>query len=462
MPRRFQWTLGTLVLGFFFSPVALGETPKPVSLSLEEVAHTLEERGGNGAWERLLTLSDEYGHRMNGSVALEKALDWAQELMRKDGLSNVRKEEVWVPHWERGAESAEILAPAHHKLTLLGLGGSIGTGDSPVEAEVIVFSSLDAIKLSSREQVEGKIVLINQPMPPYNPDTGETHYGATVGIRVHGPSAAARLGARATLIRSVTANSLATPHTGMTRYAEDAPKIPAAAVTIEDAERIARLAKKGPVTVRLSMGSKWHPDARSGNVIGEIPGTEKPEEIIVLGAHMDSWDVGDSSNDDGCGCVMAMEAARLLLRLPVRPKRTIRVVLFTDEEHRQSGGKAYYEAHHGETHRAAVEADMGCGAPRALSVDGSKVELRFLQDKIKLFSTFGITHIQRGGSGADIAPLVQKDGVLGIGIAPDASTYFDRHHSAADTVEKLSPEHLRENALTMALLAYLLAEHPAP
>ncbi len=410
--------------------------------------------GDTTAWERLAYMADTFGHRLSGSKALEDAIDWTLEVMREDGLEAVRREEVMVPHWVRGEERAKVIGG--RELRLLGLGGTVGTGRRPVRGEVLVVSSLAELGERGAE-AKGKIVVINQAMPPFDPEARDPHYGATVGIRVAGPSAAGRAGAKALLIRSVTATSLASPHTGTLVYEDDAPKIPAAALSIEDAEHLARLAGRGPVTVELSLGAKTLPDALSGNAIGEYRGRELPEEIVVIGGHIDSWDVGDGSSDDGSGCMMAIEAVRLLAKAGLRPKRTIRVVLFTNEENGLRGGKAYHAKHGSERHVAAIEADVGAGAPWGFSAAASDEEFARLESFSGLMRVVGASGLRRGGGGADISPLT-KDGVLSLGLLPDISHYFDLHHSAADTIDKIDPVNLEGNAAAMALMAYLLAD----
>jgi carboxypeptidase Q len=413
------------------------------------------------AWERLAYVADTFGHRLSGSAALEKTIDWSLEIMREDGLSNVRREKVMVPHWVRGKESARILGPTPRELPVLGLGMTVGTPKGGLEAEVVVVANLDEIDQRAAE-LKGKIVVINQAMPAYDHDHHDAHYGSTVQIRAHGASRAAEHGAKAVLIRSVTANSLRTLHTGMLSYEEGKPKIPAAAITPEDAEWFARMAARGQsVKVRLELGAKLLPDAESGNAIGEIVGRELPHEIVVIGGHIDSWDVGDGSTDDGSGCLMAMEAATMLLELGLIPRRTIRVVLFTNEENGLRGGKAYYDAHHHEPHVAGIEADSGSAAPWGFGIGKSEADLHALLPFAPLFEPLGAHHFVLGGGGADISPLTRA-GMLGIAVRPDTSHYFDLHHSPADTIDKIAPYHLERNAAAMALMAYILAERDLP
>ncbi|MEZ4383705.1 MAG: M20/M25/M40 family metallo-hydrolase [Nannocystaceae bacterium] len=428
--------------------VAIPEAWKEVTAKIAAAAE-----GNSTAWERLATMADTFGHRLSGSKALEDTIDWTLEVMRSDGLEAVRREKVMVPHWVRGAERARVIGG--RELNLLGLGGTVGTKGT-IRAEIVVVDELDAIA-SLGDAAKGKIVVINKAMPPFDAAEHNTFYGETVQIRGRGAIEAAKVGAKAVLIRSVTATSLATPHTGAMHYADDVPKIPAAALSIEDTEHLARLAAKGPVKVELLLSGKTLPDAESGNAIGELRGRERPEEIVVIGGHIDSWDVGDGSSDDGAGCVMAMEAVRLLKAAGLRPRRTIRVVLFTNEENGLRGGKAYHAAHGGEAHAGAIEADVGAGAPWGFSVTATDAEFAELEAYGGLFRVLGADGLKRGGGGADISPLT-RDGVLSVGLHPDISHYFDLHHSPADTVDKIDPAHLEGNAAAMALMAYILAE----
>ncbi len=412
--------------------------------------------GDTTAWTRLATMVDTFGHRLSGSKSLEGAIDWSLEVMRSDGLHDVHREEVMVPHWQRGEERARVIGG--RELQLLGLGGTVGTGRRALRAPVMVVASLDDLEERAAE-AKGKIVVINQAMPAYSEAARDPHYGSTVGIRVRGPSAAARLGAKALLIRSVTAHSLRSPHTGSLRYEEGVRKIPAAALSVEDAEHLARLVERGPVSVELFLGAKTLPDALSGNAIGDYRGSELPDEIVVIGGHIDSWDVGDGSSDDGSGCLMAIEAVRLLAKAGLRPRRTIRVVLFTNEENGLRGGIAYHAAHGSEKHVAAIEADVGAGAPWGFSATASDEEFAVLESYGSLLRVLGASGLRRGGGGADISPLT-KDGVLSLGLFPDISHYFDLHHSDADTIDKIDPAHLEGNAAAIALMAYILADRP--
>ncbi len=420
---------------------------------------------GNDAYRKLEELCLKIGHRLSGSPQLEKAIDWAIDSLKKDGHENVRREKVMVPHWVRGAESATMLEPRVEPLTILGLGGSIGTPAEGITAPVVFVTNEEELdKLGDR--VKGKIVLFNNAMPAYDPEKG-SGYGTAVRFRGKGASLAAKQGAVATLVRSVTARSLRSPHTGAMRYEDGVQKIPAAAVTIEDAETIARLTAQGiQVVVNLKMEAKTLDDAPSANVIAELRGREMPEEIVLIGGHIDSWDAGHGAHDDGAGCVMAMEAISVLRKLNMIPRRTIRVVLFTNEENGLAGGKAYAKDHEAElpNHVAAIESDSGGFKPTGYSIECADENRRDhavaqMQTIVSLVSSIGPMKARAGHSGADISPM--KDaGVLLMGHNVEGATYFDYHHTHADTIDKVDPRELSENVAVMAAVAYILADMP--
>ena len=416
-------------------------------------------RGKRRAWDRLAHIADAFGHRLSGSPSLEHTIDWIVQEMQADGLHDPRREKVMVPKWVRGKESFTIVSPVRRSIPMLGLGMSVGTRGM-LRAEIAVVAHVDEIAKRGKE-LAGKVVLVNQAMPPYDHERRSSGYGQAVSARTHGASEAAKVGAKAVLVRSVTAKSLSTPHTGALSYTDGVAKIPAAAITVEGAEYIARQVARGEkVRVELQMGARLHGDVPSANVVAELRGREKPDEVVVIGGHLDSWDVGDGSTDDGAGCLMAWEAAVMLKELGLVPRRTIRVVLFTNEENGLRGAKAYFEAHGKEPHAAAIEADSGAGAPQGIDV-ASKDDATVapIAAWAPLFRDLGAGDIASGWGGADIAPLMEA-GVLGLSMRPDGSGSFDLHHSPADTIEKIDPDHLQRNAGAMALIAYLLAERP--
>jgi len=410
----------------------------------------------HGAYEDLAWLCDRIGHRLSGSPQLDQAIDWAQTRLKAAGLVNVHAEPVLVPHWVRGHESADLLLPTPHHLHILGLGGSVGTPEGGLTADVVVVGSFDELnKLGAA--VKGKIVLFDVPYQGY---------GHTVAYRHDGAAKAAKCGAVAALVRSVGPVSLDTPHTGAMDYDPAVPMIPTAAVTIEASTQMRRMQQRGErIQMHLEMAAKTLPDAPSANVVAEIRGTEKPEEVIILSGHLDSWDVGQGAQDDGAGSVIAMEAARLIQSQGLKPRRTIRVVLWTNEENGLRGGLAYRDAHRAEFKNiiAAIESDSGSEKVHSFDLDLRKATpeakakaLEALKQVGAAVAPFQVT-FQLGGSGADVSPMV-REGVTGIGMEHAGTHYFDIHHTHADTFDKVDREDLAHNAAALATFAYALAQ----
>jgi carboxypeptidase Q len=378
--------------------------------------------------------------------------------MKKDGLENVSTPSVDVPHWVRGHESASLESPITRQLTMLGLGGSIGTPAGGITAEIVPVSSFDELEKKGRAAVEGKIVLYNEP---------NLGYMRTVVYRSNGASRAAKLGALAALVRSVdTATTLQTAHTGGMRYAEDAPKIPTAAVSVEDALLMQRLYDSGDkVRVHLEMQAQTLPNAKSANVMGEIRGREKPDEIVVMGGHIDSWDVGQGAQDDGSGIIAALEAAHLIHELGLKPRRTLRVVFWTNEENGTAGGKAYRESlgDNIRKHVAAIEMDGGAEKPvgfgLGMSSGNADAALEQMQQIGKLLEGIGAGQMTKGGGGADIGPIM-RDGVPGFGLFTVGTHYSDWHHTTSDTFDKVDPQDFRLCVAAMAVTSYILADMP--
>ena len=417
---------------------------------------SLSDQGG---MEKLTYLCDRIGNRLSGSAALEKAVAWAAAQMRADGLSNVVTPRVKVPHWVRGAESASLLEPVNKPLTILGLGGSIATPKRGITAEVVPVSSFEDLDKKGRAAIEGKIVLFNVPYEGYN---------RTVVYRTAGPSRAARLGAVAALVRSVTPISLQSPHTGALEYSDGFPKIPAAAVTIEDALLIQRLTDAGnPVVAHLEMEAHMLPDADSANVIGEIPGRDRPDEVVVIGGHLDSWDVGAGAQDDGSGCITALEAAHIIHALGLRPRRTLRVVFWTNEENGGAGGEAY-RAWAGDTvknHVAAIEMDGGAEKPTGFRPELERDYADHLGRVREIGTLAGSPGCRARFSRAVAAPISARSwwtAFRGLGLRTVGTHYFDWHHTRADTPDKVKIEDFRANIAAMAVMAYVLADMPAP
>ncbi len=417
----------------------------------------------SAAWNRIAELTDTFGSRIAGSAALERAIDWTLARMRADGLENVRGEPAMVNHWVRGAESAELITPRRKPLTMLGLGLSVGTPPGGITASVVVVTSFEDLARRG-EAVKGKIVLFDVPF---------THYEATRVYRSTGANAAAKQGAVAMLLRSVASFSINSPHTGTLSYdstltrgrgassgASSGRRIPAAAITVEDAQLLHRMQDRGePITVRLVMSARTLPMAPSRNVVAELRGREKPDEVVVIGGHIDSWDVGQGAMDDAGGVVAAWEALRLMKSLGLRPRRTVRVVGWTDEESSGRGGLAYRTAHEADMprHVFALESDNGVFRPYGIAVVATDSAVAMLKRLAPLLAKIGADSVSRGDSEADVEPLMDA-GVPVAGLHVDDTRYFWYHHTNADTPDKLDPRDVARCVATMAVWAYVMAE----
>src|SRR5215207_6563142 len=405
----------------------------------------------SAAWNRIAELTDTFGPRVSGSAALERAIDWTLARMRADGLENVRGERAMVRNWVRGAESAELITPRRKSLAMLGLGGSVGTPAGGITAPVLVVSSFEDLAARGAE-AKGKIVLFDAPF---------TEYEATRSYRYGAASAAAKQGAVAALVRSVASFSINSPHTGSMRYDSTvATRIPAAAIAVEDAMLLHRMQDRGQsLTVRLVMGARDLPPAASRNVVAELRGREKPDEVVVIGGHIDSWDVGQGAMDDAGGVVAAWEAVRLMKALGLRPRRTVRVVGWTNEENGFDGAKAYRATHAAEIdkHVFALESDNGAFRPRGIAAVGTDSALAMLKRIAPLLKRIGADSVIRGGGEADIGPLLAAS-VPGAGLHVDTSRYFWYHHTNGDTPDKLDPRDVARCVAVFAVYAYVLAE----
>jgi hypothetical protein len=437
----------------------------------------------------LTYLCDHIGKRVSGSPQLNTAVEWGAELMRKAGLENVKVQPVMVPRWVRGNESGVIMTTGDSKtgkgavnkpLHMLGLGMSVGTPKAGITAEVLFVPTFAALDALSPEQVKGKIVVFNP---------GWHGYGVNSQYRTAGPSRAAAKGAVAVLVRSATGLAMQTPHTGTLRYDETMPKVPAAAISVEDALLIERLAKEGPVQVHLQMDAHMEPDVKAGNVMGEIVGSEHPEQVVVLGGHIDSWDVGQGAQDDGSGIMATLEAVSLLHKLGLKPKRTIRVVFWVNEENGGAGGKAYREMIGDKIgdQVAAIEMDSGAEKPLGMGYGGfggprrpappapgaaaapatppppmvlsedEKQSFAWMQDIAALLKPIGADTVSPGGGGSDIAPIT-ADGVPSLSPRTVGVHYFDWHHTEADTLDKVDKDDFKRNTAMLSVVAYVLAD----
>ena len=407
------------------------------------------------AWDRLAELCDTFGGRLTGSRNFDLATEWAAETMRRDGLDAVRLEKTMAPRWVRGLESLDIVEPVASPLVLLGLGGSVATPPAGITAPLLIVRSFDELAARGNE-ARGRIVLFDVP---YN------GYSATVVYRTTGASVAARHGALAVLVRSVGPIGLRTPHTGAMTYAEGTDKIPAAAIPVEDAQRLARLVGRDvPVTVRLTMQARTEADVPSANVVGEIRGRERPEEVVLIGGHFDSWDAAGGASDDGAGCVVTWEAARLIRSLGLQPRRTIRVVLFTNEENGLRGALAYRDTHAADAsrHVLALEADTGVFDPIRLGFTGNERARQQMSEVVDLLAPLGLPPLVPGGGGADIGPIAQAGQVPTMALQGDTTRYFQIHHTPADTVERIDPREMARASTAIAVVTWVAADMAEP
>jgi len=446
-----------------FSPQTLSELKQLQKAALES----------DYAYRQVAHLANNIGQRLSGSAQAGKAVEYVAAELKAIGCE-VHLEKVMVPHWVRGEETAALVqfpgqaSNTTQKIVLCALGGSVATPKEGIEAEVLVVKNFDELKSIPREKVAGKIVLFNYPFDKQMAAQGRGFqaYGEAVVYRSQGPIAAAKQGAVACLIRSVGAADYRLPHTGVTNYAKDTTKIPAGAVTAEDADLIANLVPQGVVKMKLILTPQTLPDVESANVIGDIKGSEHPEQVVIVSGHLDSWDLGTGAIDDGAGVAVSMEAANLIQKLRLKPKRTIRVIAWMNEENGEEGSKQYAKDHAKEipNHFAAMETDAGAGHPIGVNIK-AKPEVKKMfgpVSEILQESGAGILELVEH-CGADIEPL-EKAGVPAFSPIQDSRLYFNYHHTAADTLDKIVPKELAENSAVVAVVAYAMAnmERPLP
>lgn len=420
------------------------------------------------AYRQVAHLSENIGPRPSGSPQAKAAVEYVAGELRQLGL-DVHLEEVKVPHWVRGTETAQLVEYAGQapdttqKIVLTALGGSTATPAEGITTDVVVVNNFDELKALGRDKVAGKIVLFNEPFDKQKSAAGLAFmaYGEAVRYRGAGPKVAADLGAVAALVRSVGDSDFRLTHTGWSIPAG----IPAGAVTAEDAELIAHLSAQGKVRMHLTLTPQKLPDVTSFNVIADLKGSEHPEQVVVVSGHLDSWDLGTGAIDDGAGVAVAMEAAEILEKLHLRPKRTLRVIAWMDEESGGAGSQAYTKDHTSEfpNHVAAIESDAGAAHPLGFEIRMSARAAELLQPIAGALQSFGATALQTSPypPGADIAAM-SETGVPALGIMQDGRTYFHYHHSPADTLDKIVPSELRENAAAMAVMGYALASMKDP
>jgi carboxypeptidase Q len=460
-----------LLLFFVLNSSAQQPSPTPVLYSdktLEQLKQIQTAAlQSDYAYKQTAYLSNNIGARLTGSKQAERAIEYVADEMRKLGLT-VRLQKLTVPHWVRGEEHGEIVEfegmakGTTQKIVLTALGGSIATPNEGLIGEIVVVSNFEELEKLGRKNVEGKIVLFNYKFDREMQASGfgSQAYGQAAAYRGGGAIAAARLGAIAVLVRSAGGSQNRLAHTGAMRYADGVTKIPAAAISFEDAETIAYLTKMGTVKVKLLMTPQTLPDTTSYNVIADLKGSEKPDEIVIVSGHLDSWDLGTGALDDATGVAVSMQVPYLLKQLKLRPKRTIRVIAYMNEENGLVGGRTYAQEENANiaNHFAAIESDMGASHPLGIFYAGKPELLPFIQpiSRVLAGQGAGLSQIQPGGVGADIGPLTQR-GVPSFAPWFDARTYFNYHHTAADTLDKVNPKELAELGSVMSVLAYGLA-----
>ena len=418
------------------------------------------------AYKQVAHLANNIGPRLTGSAQAGKAVEYVASELKTIGC-DVQLEKVMVPHWVRAEEAAALVQfpgmaeGTTQKIIVTALGASVATPSDGITAEVIAVKNFDELKTLPREKVAGKIVLFDYPFDKRMADEGRggEAYGEAVVYRADGPSTAARQGAVACLIRSVGGADYRLPHTGQTDYKADAPKIPAGAITAEDAEMIVDLVKQGPVKMKLVLTPQTLPDVESANVIGDIKGSEHPEQVVIVSGHLDSWDLGTGAIDDGAGVAVSMETANLIRQLGLKPKRTIRVIAWMNEENGLRGSKQYAKDHENDwaNHFAGIETDGGAGHPIGINICGKPEVKAMLKAVGAILQESGagmLNLVER--CGADIEPM-EKAGVPTFAPIQDSRFYFNYHHTAADTLDKIVPKELAENSAVVAVLAYALA-----
>jgi len=401
------------------------------------------------------------GPRLSGSENSLKAIYWAEEKLKSLGVDKIWLQPVMVPHWVRGnSETAAIFSPGSESLqslNMISLGGSVATPENGITAEVIEINNFTELK-DRQKEVKGKIVFFSRPLDESLLNTF-AGYGGAVDQRFYGAIEAAKYGALAVVIRSITTRHDNVPHTGVMGYVDSLPKIPAASLGYLDADNLHNALINNPsLLLKLNFNPKTLPDTLSYNVIAEITGSEYPDEVIVFGGHFDSWDQGCGAHDDGAGCVQSMEVLKLFKDLNIKPKRTIRCVLFINEENGSRGGKEYgkYSEENKEKHIAVIESDRGGFTPLGFDVDSDPVTLKIIQDWVPVLEKSGICRVKKGGSGVDVQYI--KNAKVKIGYVPDAQRYMDVHHSANDTFESVHPRELELGSASIAILTYLISQ----
>ena len=410
------------------------------------------------SFHNLRVLTADYPRRLAGTAQSFNALKWAEQVLLKMGLDTVYHQQCMVRHWERGdKEIARVVSgkAGNHNLNVCALGGSVPTPQNGLTANVIEIKDYNELKKLGKEKINGKIVFINHPADPtlYNSFAA---YGGVAGYRVRGAVQAAYYGAIAMIDRSSTTDHDYAPHTGIQHYADTVPKIPAVSISTNDADNLSRWLRTDPgLNLFIKMNCSELPEVPAWNVIGDLRGTEHPDEVIAFGGHLDCWDICQGANDDGAGVVQTIGILQLYKALALKPKHTLRVIVFLDEEMEQRGAKAYAEAAKGHKHIAAIEADRGGFTPFGFSIDATDDQLKKVQSWKPLLLPYGLYIFEKGGSGVDVGQL-KPQGVPLFGLVPDSQRYFDYHHSINDSFDKINIRELQMGSAAMGALVYLI------
>ena len=425
-----------------------------------------------GIYDESLTSRDTYklldhlcnkiGHRLSGSIGASKAVEWTEMIMNSYSFDKIYKQDLFVPNWKRGdKEEVRIIGHKDEKLNVLALGMSVSTPKRGISAKVIEVQGIEDIEVLGRDKIKGKIVFFNRPTDQRLISTGSA-YGGAVDQRTAGPAEAAKYGAVAVVIRSIGTAFDDVPHTGVTRYVEGIKKIPAAALGVKSADKLTLALKNNPnVKLFIKMNCETLEDAPSHNVVGELIGNEFPNEIITIGGHLDSWDVGQGAHDDGAGCMQSIQVLRLFQKLGIKPKRTIRAVMFMNEENGTRGGLKYAELakKNNENHLIALESDAGAFTPRGFGVTAEASTIKKFRSWLPYFDRNTISYFKKGGGGVDINPLNRLLGTPTIGFIPDSQRMFDIHHSDNDSFDSVHPRELELGTASIASLIYLIDKY---
>ncbi len=425
-----------------------------------------------GIYDESLTSRDTYklldhlcnkiGHRLSGSIGASKAVEWTEMIMNSYSFDKIYKQDLFVPNWKRGnKEEVRIIGQKDEELNVLALGMSVSTPKKGISAKVVEVQGIEDIEVLGRDKIKGKIVFFNRPTDQRLISTGSA-YGGAVDQRTAGPAEAAKYGAVAVVIRSIGTAFDDVPHTGVTRYVEGIKKIPAAALGVKSADKLTLALKNNPnVKLFIKMNCETLEDAPSHNVVGELIGNEFPNEIITIGGHLDSWDVGQGAHDDGAGCMQSIQVLRLFQKLGIKPKRTIRAVMFMNEENGTRGGLKYAELakKNNENHLIALESDAGAFTPRGFGVTAEVSTIKKFRSWLPYFDRNTISYFKKGGGGVDINPLNRLLGTPTIGFIPDSQRMFDIHHSDNDSFDSVHPRELELGTASIASLIYLIDKY---